>query len=249
MSTNPIARRAFSEVYKQAILGRSFVEDVDYYRQSEERFWKAFQEIESLGLAAGSRVLDIGGGIMAVLLSKLLHHDAIVGDVTPRAREDVQSSGLNFVAVDLFRDGQPPLEPVDLVVLQEVIEHIPQPPYVVINRIKRFLKPQGFLFMTTPNGHRVRNLLYMVAGKEVLGLYKYPEPGEALGHQHEYTLKQMTWQAANADMDLIFAKYYEDGFRGASLSARVARILTKPATMVPHWRNGLMLAVRQRCCE
>ena len=71
-----------------------------------------------------------------------------------------------------------------------------------------------------------------------------PEPGEALGHQHEYTLEQMRWQMSHSDLKLISAEYYEDGFKGASTKARIAWTVTKPATLVPHWRDGLMLVGR-----
>jgi 2-polyprenyl-3-methyl-5-hydroxy-6-metoxy-1,4-benzoquinol methylase len=236
-----ISRSEFDAAYRETILGRHFVEDLDYYRMAGERFWKSFQKIETLGLKPDARVLDIGGGIMAVLLNRLLGCRAVVGDVTSLAREDVQTAGLEFVTVDLFSDELPGIEPVDLVVLQEVIEHIPQPPYLVLNRIRKMLKPGGFLFLTTPNGHRLRNLLYMVVGREILGHYKYPGPGEALGHQHEYTLAQMRWQMSHSDLKLVSAEYYEDGFKGASTGARIAWTVTKPATLVPHWRNGLML--------
>lgn len=239
-----VSRSEFDAAYRATILGRHFVEDLDYYRMADERFWKSFQKIESLALRPDATVLDIGGGIMAVLLNTLLGYKAIVGDVTALAQEDVQTAGLEFVAVDLFRDDAPAVEPVDLVVLQEVIEHIPQPPYLVLNRIRKMLKPGGYLFLTTPNGHRLRNLLYMVFGKEILGHYKYPGPGEALGHQHEYTLAQMRWQMENSELEPISAEYYEDGFKGASTKARIAWTVTKPATLVPHWRNGLMLVGR-----
>jgi 2-polyprenyl-3-methyl-5-hydroxy-6-metoxy-1,4-benzoquinol methylase len=236
-----VTRSEFDAAYRETILGRHFVEDLEYYRMAGERFWKSFRKIESLGLKPDARVIDIGGGIMAVLLHALLGYKAIVGDVTSFAQDDVQAAGLEFVTVNLFSDDDPGIEPVDLVVLQEVIEHIPQPPYLVINRIRKMLRPGGYLFLTTPNGHRLRNLLYMVFGKEILGLYKYPEPGEALGHQHEYTLAQMRWQMDHSELKLIDAEYYEDGFKGASTKARIAWTVTKPATLVPHWRNGLML--------
>lgn len=236
-----ISRHTFDAAYRDTILGKQFVEDIEYYRMAKRRFWKSFQKIQSLRLPAGASVLDIGGGIMGVLLHTLLGYRAVVGDVTSLARDDIQAMGLDFVAVDLFSDDAGTVQPVDLVVLQEVIEHIPQPPYIILNRIRKMLKPGGYLFLTTPNGHRLRNLLYMVFGKEILGLYKYPSPGEALGHQHEYTLAQMRWQISNSDLKLISAEYYEDGFKGASLAARVAWAVTKPATLIPHWRNGLML--------
>ena len=236
-----VSRSEFDAAYQACILGRHFVEDIDYYRMAGDRFWKSFQKIESLQLNADASVLDIGGGIMAVLLNKLVGCKAIVGDVNSLAQGDIHSAGLDFLAVDLLRDDMVNIEPVDLVVLQEVIEHIPQPPYVVLNRIRKMIKPGGYLFLTTPNGHRLRNLLYMVFGKEILGLYKYPEPGEALGHQHEYTLAQMRWQVLNSDFELISAEYYDDGFKGASIGTRVAWTIAKPASLIPHWRNGLML--------
>ncbi|QUM72713.1 class I SAM-dependent methyltransferase [Sphingopyxis granuli] len=236
-----VSRNEFDAAYQACILGKHFVEDIEYYRMAGERFWKSFRKIESLHLKPDSSVLDIGGGIMAVLLHKLLGYQAIVGDVNAIAKDDVHSAGLEFVSIDLFREDAANVQQVDLVVLQEVIEHIPQPPYIVLNRIRKMIKPGGYLFLTTPNGHRLRNLLYMVFGKEILGLYKYPEPGEALGHQHEYTLAQMRWQISNSDFRLISAEYYEDGYKGASIGARIACALAKPATLIPHWRNGLMV--------
>jgi len=240
-----ISRGEFDKAYQSCILGKRFVEDVEYYRLAGDRFWKSFRKIESLELGTNPRILDVGGGIMAVLLSTLLGYEAVVGDVNPVAQKDVESFGLNFISVDLFRDDEFYTEPFDLVVLQEVIEHIPQPPYLVLNRIRKLIHSDGLLFLTTPNGYRFRNIIYMIFGREILGLYKYPEPGEALGHQHEYTLHQMCWQVSNSDFSLVSADYYEDGFRGASTTARIAWTLTRPAAaLVPHWRNGLMLVCR-----
>jgi 2-polyprenyl-3-methyl-5-hydroxy-6-metoxy-1,4-benzoquinol methylase len=234
----------FNAVYQDAILGRVFVEYADYYRQSRKRFWQCFQQIEQLGLPEGARVIDIGGGIMAVLLHRLLGFRAMVGDVNERAREEIELLGLSFQIIDLFSDEQPEIEKFDLIVLQEVIEHIPQPPYLVLKRLQKLLKPDGCLFLTTPNGHRFRNIAYMLAGKEILAMYKYPGPGEALGHQHEYTMKQMLWQADAAHMTVAQARYYEDGFAGASLAARIARLFTYPARLVQHWQNGIMMVLR-----
>ncbi|TCP39573.1 methyltransferase family protein [Rhodovulum marinum] len=243
-SLQTVSYATFSQTYESHIQGRTFVENLAYYRRCKQRFWKSFQYIEALGLPPGSRVLDIGGGILAVLVSRLLKFDAIVGDVNERARKDVEDLGLKFVIVDLFSDETPEIEGLDLVILTEVIEHIPQPPYVVLGRIKKLLAPGGRLFLTTPNGHRFRNLVYMALGKEVLDIYRYPEPGMVLGHQHEYTLKQMLWQAGHAGFETEQAEYYEDGFKGASLPARIGRILAKPVGVIPYMRNGIAMTLR-----
>lgn len=243
--TAPTSRTAFDRVYDSEILNRRFVEDIAYYHASRQRFWRAFQRIEALGLPKGARVLDIGGGIMGLLLTRLLGHEAIVGDVNERARPDVEELGLGFVLVDLSRDTAPPIDALDLVILQEVIEHIPQPPYIVFNRIAGMLAPGGRLFLTTPNGHRFRNLIYMAMGREILDLYRYPEEGEALGHQHEYTLKQLMWQSERASLDVELAEYYQDGWTGSSLGARIAWFVTAPAGLVGYWRNGIAMSLRK----
>lgn len=240
-----ITRPAFDSAYDAEILNRRFVEDIDYYHASRLRFWRAFQRIEALGLPQGARTLDIGGGIMAVLTKRLLGHAPIVGDVNERAREDVEALGLDFVLIDLFRDGAPPVSDLDLVVLQEVIEHIPQPPYIVFRRIAQMLKPGGYLFLTTPNGHRFRNFLYMALGKEILGIYRYPDEGEALGHQHEYTRRQLLWQADRGGFEVCSADYYADGWTGSSKKAQLAWTLARPADLIPYMRNGIAMVMRR----
>ena len=168
-----------------------------------------------------------------------------MADVVETARADVEALGLGFVKLDLFRDGEPPVTDLDLVVLQEVIEHIPQPPYIVFERIRKLLRPGGRLFLTTPNGHRIRNLVYMALGKAILDVYRYPgDTGEGLGHQHEYTLQQMLWQADMSSLEVEVAAYYRDRWGGASPVAKVGRALTAPAELIPYMRNAITMTLK-----
>ncbi|WP_203424650.1 methyltransferase domain-containing protein [Sinorhizobium sp. BG8] len=153
--------------------------------------------------------------------------------------------GIDFQLVDLTSDDTLPDELYDLIVLQEVIEHLPHPPYVIFQRIMRFLKPGGILFLTTPNGSRVRNILYMLAGRPVLDNFRYPDPGESLGHQQEYVLPQLMWQLKKAGMIAVSAEQYDDGWEGASLAARMSHAVVRPAYIFPHLRNGLMIAAQR----
>jgi len=242
--SSSLTYRKFSQVYDAYVLNRSFVEQLDYYKASKKRFWEAIRRIAEINLPPGSRVLDIGGGIIAVLAARLLGHQVMIGDVNNRAQRDIVEQGLDFAIIDLFSDDMPSLDSFDLVVLTEVIEHIPQPPYIVFGRISKLLAPGGRIFLTTPNGHRLRNLLYIALGKEILGFYRYPDPGMALGHQHEYTLTQLLWQAEHAGFSTERAEYYQDGFSGASFIARIAWFLTKPFGLVPYMRNGIVMVMR-----
>jgi SAM-dependent methyltransferase len=240
-----INRSEFVRQYHKLIVGREFVEYKDYYKHSVSRFWTAFDKIQRLPLPQPCKAIDIGGGIMAVLLSKILEMNACVGDVNERAASDLSDFGVKFQLVDLTFDDKAPNEMFDLVILQEVIEHMPHPPYIVFERIKKFLKPEGILFLTTPNGSRVRNILYMLIGKQVLDNFRYPEPGQSLGHQHEYTLPQLVWQLQRAGMVALSADQYDTWGDGYSFAARVAHTLEKPASIFPHLRSGLMIAAQR----
>ena len=248
-TTEPVGRPEFSRLYRAEIQHRKFVEEPEYYRNSEERFWQGFRRIQDRGLPPGSQALDIGGGIMGVLLSKLLDFRVTVADVNEEARADVEEMGLDFVTLDLFRDTEMPVSDMDLVILQEVIEHIPQPPYLVLEKIRTMLASGGLLFLTTPNGHRFRNVLYMLAGREIVDIYRYPGPGDALGHQHEYTMKQMLWQAREAGFEVAQAEYYQDGWQGSSRAAQLAWWLSKPTGVLPRLRNNIAMMLKNPSSE
>ncbi len=248
MPTNQqkVSRTRFDEAYDKFIVNHEFVENNDYYNHSRERFFRTFRYLERLNLGPGTTTLDIGGGQLGILAKILLNHRAEVGDIVDRAAEDVAAAGLGFTHVNLFSDDMPQGKLFDCVILQEVIEHLQQPPYIVLARIMRLLKPGGVLFMTTPNGFRLRNVIYMLLNREILDRYRYPDGDEPLGHQHEYTMRQMLWQVERAGLELLFAEFYEDGWKGATPAARLGRRLAKPVSLIAHLRNGLVMAARKK---
>ncbi|SEH97577.1 class I SAM-dependent methyltransferase [Paracoccus alkenifer] len=235
----------FVKYYRELIRGKEFVESESYYENSVSRLWKAFDRIQRLNLPSSARVIDIGGGIMGVLLARIHGMQVTVGDVNRRAADDINGFGIRFIELNLLSDTQLPQEQFDLVILQEVVGHLPHPPYIVFKRIQSFLKKDGVLFLTTPNGSRFRNVLYLLAGRQVLDHFRYPQGTEALGVQHEYTLNQMIWQLERSGMRVSSARQYSCGWRGETLLARVAHKLIAPVSLVPHLRNGLMLTAQK----
>ena len=236
----------FSEAYGSMIEGRRFVEYREYYTHARNRYERTFRQIAALGLPSGTRHLDIGGGQMALLTRKLLGFDACAGDVVDTAAADVGEQNLPFFRINLMDDAyDPPAVPYDLITMLEVIEHIPVPPYITLRKLRTLMAPGAHLVMTTPNGFRIRNILRMLANREVLGIYRYPEGDMPLGHQHEYTLRQMDWQLREAGFEIVTLRHYNPGSRGASLMARIMHILTAPASLLPHLRPGLMIVARK----
>jgi len=106
---------------------------------------------------AGCQILDLGcgRGWMAAVLSPL---GKVVGvDFSPAgiqfAKDNYGDHG-EFVLGDAASEtlGLPPDRRFDVVVCTEVIEHVEDQPRF-IRQIKGFLKPRGWLLLTTPNGN------------------------------------------------------------------------------------------------
>lgn len=234
----------FEEAYDRIVLGRAFNEYRDYYVQARARYARTLEVIGALGLPAGARHLDVGGGQMALLTRALHGFQPIVGDVVATASDDVAGQGVGFQRLNLMDESYSTEAPYDLITLCEVIEHIPVPPYITLRKLAALFRPGGWLVMTTPNGFRVRNIARMMAGREVLDIYRYPEGDQPLGHQHEYTLRQMDWQLRHAGYAPHVLETYVSGWRGGSRGARIAHLLTAPFNLFPHLRDGLMVAAR-----
>ena len=242
--SRPPGIAAFDTVYDRMILNRSFVEYRGYYVQARGRYRKTAALVGTLRLQPGARHLDIGGGQMALLCRNLFGFHPVVGDVVERAARDVVEQGAAFQKFDLLDDRYEADAPYDLITLLEVIEHIPHPPYITFAKLAHILKPGGWLVLTTPNGFRICNVLRMLANREVLDIYRYPEEGQPLGHQHEYTVRQMDWQLRHARFAPQVCRTYVTGWRGASPAARFAHLATVPFNLAPHLRDGLMAAAK-----
>jgi SAM-dependent methyltransferase len=84
----------------------------------------------------------------------------------------------------------------DVVVCCEILEHLLVDPLAALREIKRVLKPDGVLVLTTPNVHRLENLARMLAGENVYDPYSaYGAYGR---HNREYTPREQQMLLAHA---------------------------------------------------
>lgn len=115
-------------------------------------------------LYRGARVLDVGAGIGHV--SQALRNGApdahvLCMEPEPRAASHLRSQG--FDVVERFAE----VEPVDAVLLIEVIEHVDDP-VGLLRDCRRVLDVGGGLFLTTPCGETVK-------GRRPMAGYIIPE--------------------------------------------------------------------------
>lgn len=239
-------RPRFEDVYGKFISRAGFFESDDYYEQERERYWQTLNLLKSLPLPDGARILEIGGGQLAILLRKLFNDDCMVADISARYRAPIDRAGVGFIEYDLMKDAPAELkEGFDVVVLLEVIEHIPVPGHIVFSKLSALLKENGILFLTTPNLHRPRNLIRMFLGREFFGPFTIAEPGTALGHQLEYSAMHLRWQLERAGLVVVMLKYDQLGVRGHSRKARLVRKILTPLQIRPIWREGLVAAAQK----
>jgi 2-polyprenyl-3-methyl-5-hydroxy-6-metoxy-1,4-benzoquinol methylase len=239
-------RSCFDKMYDSRIIGGGFFEADDYYRNDKERYWRSLEFLSRLNLPASARILEIGGGQMALLCKLLFGDDCTVGDISHKYAEPLKKAGIKFVTLNLMDAITELSEKFDAIVLLEVIEHIPIPASVIFERIKPLLKPKGILFLTTPNLFRMRNLIRMFLGLEFLDRFMLPQAGQGLGHQLEYSANHLQWQLERADMEVVMLVHDNLGRKGHSPFARGARWILTPFDLRPLWRDGLVVAARTK---
>lgn len=238
--------RRFCDVYDARIQNGAFVEERDYYRHFRDRYWNTFRYVERLLPAGGARMLDVGSGQFAILAKHLLGAMADVADLDTRHTDVLSQNGVGFHPIDLSREIILPDERYDMVVLAEVIEHVPSPPYVVFSNLRDALRPGGTLLVTTPNLYRLRNAIRMVRGKRIFDLYRVPEVDGPLGHFIEYAKDQLEWHFERASYEIVVSELVQLMLGGASIRARLARRLLWPLlTLRPLWRDNLVVVGRR----
>ena len=125
--------------------------------------------------------------------------------IRPTTERGRAASGCGFVACDLLHDDLDLPATYDLVVLCEVIEHVPIPrapraredrPRAATGRISSSL--------TTPNLYRLRNVLRLAARHGGFCHFDHPARGEPIGHFLEYSQAELRWQLARAGLEVLF---------------------------------------------
>jgi hypothetical protein len=239
-------RQRFDEIYDSCIVGGGFFESDQYYRNDKNRYWRSLELLCEIDLPAPVSMLEIGGGQIALLCKALFGDECTVADISQDYASPLRKSGIDLITFNLTDPGVNGItKQYDLIVMLEVIEHVPIPAHVIFDRLIPLLKPNGVLFLTTPNFFRLRNLIKMIRGVEFLDRFTIPRPGQGLGHQLEYSADHMRWQLERAGMKVIMLKHDSMGRTAHSVSARIARTLLAPMDMRPIWRNGLVVAGRK----
>lgn len=138
------------------------------------------------------RILDIGTGFQTEIIRASFPGTIVNtlgfrdGRFPPRPHDRHFEYDLNS-AQD--RDQWPVLDPHDLIVFAEVIEHLYTAPSLVLGLIKSWLGPGGFLVLQTPNACALHKRLKMAMGRNPFEMIRVSR--ENPGHFREYSLQEL----------------------------------------------------------
>lgn len=238
------SRAAFEKAYSNLILGRSFLEPKEYYFQRKERYWNTLRKLDPF-LRVVNSVLDIGGGQFALLTKELYRVAPEVLDLDARNRATVDREGIPFHHLDLVHDELRLPRRFDMVIMGEVIGHVPVPPHLVFEKLSAAMAAGGYLALTTPNLFRLRNLLRMLVAKPLFTPFVLPEKDSPPGHFIEYDQDLLEWQFRKAGFDVEVSEHVQLDLGGSTPTIRIARRLLIPLYAIrPVWRDNLLMVGR-----
>jgi SAM-dependent methyltransferase len=219
-----------------------------YYRRYRSRYKECIRQFAALAPTHPVDVLDIGGGQLALISTKLWSDHSVVSDLPGAhlrymAENGVETIHWNLCEADLSRS-----EKFDFIFFSEVIEHLPIPGYIVLERLRKLLRPGGVIICTTPNLYRLRNLLLMILGRPVFDHFQYPEPEVALGHVLEYSRDHLVWQFKKAGFTKFHLEYSVFHHSPTNPLLRPFAWLRYPLYVVPHWRDYLFATAFAPTC-
>lgn len=235
----------FDKTYTETILNNNFFEKDSYYIQQKPRYFNTLEYVEALQLPRGAKLLEIGGGQIALLSSRLFGFDCTVADVNDCFQDGIREREIAFQSCDLLHDDLEQRNFFSAVVMCEVIEHMPVPPHIVLEKIFTWIEPGGVLLLTTPNLYRLRNVIRLAAGMRVFDTFRIPERGSGIGHPLEYSREHLHWHIERAGFEVQSIELRQLDNAGATLKTQILRLLAAPLLLRPLWRDKLVAVCRK----
>jgi SAM-dependent methyltransferase len=214
-------------------------------------------EVVTRNLPAGAKILDFGAGAcdktaMLSYLGYMMFACDDFGDdwhAIPGKREGIfdfaKRSGIELSVVDEKTPWPWQRGEFDMVMLQDVLEHLHDSPRGLLTALIELIRPGGFLFVTVPNAGNLRKRLSLFLGGTNLPPYHtfYYSKGPWRGHVREYV---------RGDLESLcsFLNLQKVELRGCShmlqkVPKKILPLWMAATAVCPSWRDCWYLIARK----
>lgn len=193
-----------------------------YLRTHRRRYAVLLDLVASL---APRRILVVGPSFESALLRERFG-DTTVNTLGWLDHRFPLRGGEQHIELDLNSGDHPELEPHDVVICCEVIEHLHVPAAPVLRFLATGLAPGGHVILQTPNATALPKRIRMVLGRNPYEPIR-DEAGNP-GHFHEYTVPELRAAVEDAGLEvtlLVTANYFDHGSRKNRAYRAVGRLL------------------------
>ena len=131
------------------------------------------------------KILEIGSlPYHMTFFLKAIGADVTGTDIDPdRARKFIEKNQLHIKKCDIERDALPFEDnSFELILFNEVFEHLRIDPIFTLKELNRVLKPGGHLIFSTPNKYKFLAVLHYLVGQSYIKPYQQFKKIEELGH-------------------------------------------------------------------
>lgn len=233
----------FNKVYSEYIEKGDLNEVRSYYKIYKKRYFTLVKKYSQISNNHPQKILDIGGGQYAMLCKKLWDDDATLIDITDKNFSYMNQNGVKTIKTNLVNDNLNFTEKFDVIFFSEVIEHIPIPGHIILEKLRNILRPGGYIICTTPNLFRLRNIIFLALGKNIFDFFRYSD--ESMGHILEYSKEHLEWQFKKAGFNEINCEILQLHSSRTKLIHRIMAWIGSPIYfIVPRFRDNLLMIAK-----
>jgi SAM-dependent methyltransferase len=236
--------KRFDVAFANLVAGMTWQEEAQYYPRYRARYEAMLRQFADTASEQQLDVFEVGGGQLAYLTMQLWGQDkACVADIEETCFSSLQSQGIEAFTWNLALTDPPVERQFDIIFFSEVIEHLPIPGHVALARLRTLLRPEGVLLCSTPNLYRLRNIAYLISGRQIFDHFGLPEEG-GYGHILEYSAEHLAWQFRRAGFDDFSIQFCDFAHTPNRSFDRALSKLGAPLRRIPRYRDNLMVVAR-----
>ena len=98
-----------------------------------------------------------------------------------------------------------------MILFCEIVEHIPLPPKEQFKKAIEFLKPGGYLIISTPNIASINSIVNLLSGKNIIAspekLFSAVSSENEHVHRREYIMSEMVDASVHCGMKIVTQEY------------------------------------------